>query len=315
MELREIKYLLCIYRHKGITKAAEELYLTQPALSKFLKNMETRIGGPLFSRMGNELVPTYLGERIIYYALKLERLQNDCEMECADLLGEQVGTLSIAVPFMRGSCLLAPVLKRFYEEYPRVQVTLMEETRMLETHMLSDRGVHLLLGNNPYSKNHLIYRELAREEILLVAPRDHFLKESAVERPDCRYPWVDLSLAAGEKFLLHPQDQTTGRIALDVLHQAEITAPEILMHTRNSILAYQLAAEGMGLAFIPESYALHINLPDPPALYSVGNPKTETKLYIAYQKGRYLPTYALRFIQLLREELAAMDCFQIKADL
>ena len=314
MDLREIKYLLCIYRHKGITKAAEELYISQPALSKFLKNLEARIGGPLFSRMGNELLPTYLGERFISYAQKIERLQNDCEMECADLLGEQVGHLAIAVTFMRGSCLLPGVLQRFHQEYPRVQVSLLEESRQLESYMLSDKGVHLLIGNDRYSKSHLVYEELAREEILLAAPADHPLKIAAIRRPVCRYPWVDLTLTAEENFLLHPNDQTTGHIARDVLRQYGISSPHILMETRNSSLAFRLAGQGMGLAFIPESYASQMYADPKPALYSIGMPKTETRLYIAYQKGRYLPSYALRFISLMREELENMEAFQLKYD-
>ena len=266
MDLREIKYLLCIYRHKGITKAAEELYITQPALSKFLKNLEARIGGPLFSRMGNELLPTYLGERCISYAQKIERLQNDCELECADLLGEQVGQLSVAVPFMRSACLLPEVLCRFHEEYPRVQVHLMEEARQLENYMLSDKGVHLLIGNDRYSKSHLVYEELASEEILLAAAPDHPLRIAAIERPECRWPWVDLSLTAEEQFLLNPSDQTTGRIARDVLRQYGISSPHVLMETRNSSLAFRLAGQGMGLAFVPESYARQMYSDPKPAL-------------------------------------------------
>lgn len=311
MDLREIKYLLCIYRAKGITKAAEELYISQPALSKFLKNLEARIGAPLFNRLGNELVPTYLGERFIAYALEIERLQNDCEMECNDLLGEQRGQLSIAVTFMRSSSLLPEVLRRFYMEYPRVQVNLLEEARLLEDHMLSDKGVHLLLCNEPYSRSQLIYEEVGREEILLVAAADDPIKNMAQSRSDCRYPWIDLSVTTAEPFLLHPIDQTTGRIAREALQQAGVTTPHVVMETCNAGLALQLAASGMGLAFVPESYAHKICSDRKPALYSIGKPKTETILYVAYQKGRYLPSYALRFIAILREELARNAAFTV----
>lgn len=311
MDLREIKYLLCIYRYKGITRAAEELYISQPALSKFLKNLEARIGAPLFNRLGNELVPTYLGDRFIAYALEIERLQHDCEMECNDLLGEQLGQLSIAVTFMRSSSLLPEVLRRFYREYPRVQVSLLEEARLLEDHMLSDKGVHLLLCNEPYSRSQLIYEEVGREEVLLVASAENPLKNMAQNRPECRYPWIDLSITAEEPFILHPIDQTTGQIAREVLQQAGVTAPHVVMETCNGGLAMQLAAAGMGLAFVPESYAHKICFEHAPAFYSVGKPKTETILYVAYQKGRYLPSYALRFITILREELARNDAFTV----
>ena len=50
MELKEARYILAIARHQSIGKAAESLYISQPSLSKYLKNLEERLGAPLFSR-------------------------------------------------------------------------------------------------------------------------------------------------------------------------------------------------------------------------------------------------------------------------
>lgn len=53
MELKEARYILAIARHQSIGKAAESLYISQPSLSKYLKNLEERLGAPLFSRHEN----------------------------------------------------------------------------------------------------------------------------------------------------------------------------------------------------------------------------------------------------------------------
>ena len=68
MELKEARYILAIARHQSIGKAAESLYISQPSLSKYLKNLEERLGAPLFSRHENRYYPTYMGERYLHYA-------------------------------------------------------------------------------------------------------------------------------------------------------------------------------------------------------------------------------------------------------
>lgn len=70
MELKEARYILAIARHKSISKAAEALFISQPSLSKYLKNLEQQLGTRLFDRIGNGYFPTYVGERYLHYAEK-----------------------------------------------------------------------------------------------------------------------------------------------------------------------------------------------------------------------------------------------------
>ena len=71
MELKEARYILAIAKHQSIGKAAESLYISQPSLSKYLKNLEERLGAPLFDRRENHYYPTYMGERYLYYAERI----------------------------------------------------------------------------------------------------------------------------------------------------------------------------------------------------------------------------------------------------
>ncbi len=64
MELKEARYILAIAKHQSIGKAAESLYISQPSLSKYLKNLEERLGAPLFDRRENHYYPTYMGSAI-----------------------------------------------------------------------------------------------------------------------------------------------------------------------------------------------------------------------------------------------------------
>lgn len=106
MNFQEVNYILCIAEHQNLTKAAQELYISQPTLSKHLQKLEWEVGGKLFSRSGNSYVPTYLGRRYMEYVKKVLTVNQDWEKELQDLTSYSEGELNIAFPLMRSSCMV-----------------------------------------------------------------------------------------------------------------------------------------------------------------------------------------------------------------
>ena len=84
MNFTELNYILCIAKHQNLTKAAQELYVSQPTLTKYLQKLEREMDGKLFSRSGNSYTPTYLGRRYMEYAKKVLAVNQDWEKELQD---------------------------------------------------------------------------------------------------------------------------------------------------------------------------------------------------------------------------------------
>lgn len=219
---KEIRYMLAIRRYGSITKAADSLFITQSALSKAVKNIERQIGSPLFSRIGNDLVPTHIGNRYMDYAEKIFQIGSDWNSECEDLLGEEKGQLTIAVALMRGSCLLPDILSRFYSRYPDVQIHLLEESHSVEKQLALSPNVDFAIYNSTATDPAQTAEYLGQEEIVLVASPHHPLAEKAVVRDGYCYPWMDIRHTEQEAYILHPQDQTTGRISAGLFKKAGI---------------------------------------------------------------------------------------------
>ena len=131
MELKEARYILAIARHQSIGKAAESLYISQPSLSKYLKNLEERLGAPLFSRHENRYYPTYMGERYLHYAEQIVACGDEWMQEYDDIAHRQRGRLNIAVPIMMGSTLIEPMLAPFHKRYPYVTLNIMEAVNFM----------------------------------------------------------------------------------------------------------------------------------------------------------------------------------------
>ncbi len=304
MYIKEINYILKIQQYASISKAAEEIYISQPALSKFLKNLEQQIGAPLFSRIGNTLIPTHVGNRYLEYAREIADLQDNWNLECVDMLGEARGKFSVTLPPLRSSCIIPDILQKFYQRYPQVQVTITEESSLVKKHWLSSKDIDLVIYSDTEPQLSLIYEDLGKEEVVLIMSPDNPLAEKGIIREDCRHRWLDLELVKDEHFVLNSPDQATGRLAMQLLETAGIT-PNVLLQTRNTDVSIRMAAAGTALAFAPETYVRNINFEKKPLYFSVGNPKTEITLYVFYQNGRYLPSYVKHFIELAREVMAA----------
>lgn len=299
MEFTNLQYFLAIAKHKNLTKAAQELYISQPTLTKFLQKLEGEIGGRLFRKNGHQYDLTFLGQRYLEYARKITTLNQDWLKELSDMSSSFEGELNIAIPPMRSACLIPQFLPAFHEKHPGVHINFFEYGRLIQDKLLTEANLDFAILSDWQAHPNLNYETLMTEETLLILRPGHPVCEKAIQREGCRYPWLDLSLLADEPFILHFPDQNTGRAARQLFDQYHIQPP-VPFRTSNNQTCIQLAAEGLGASFAPESYVRHTAPLWPMEIFSVGEPPLFNRLVIAHRKNSYLSTYAVDFIQIAK---------------
>lgn len=295
MNLNELNYILCIAKYQNLTKAAQELYLSQPTLSKALQRAERELDIKLFDRIDNRYIPTQIGRHYLIYAEQMLGMQSDWEKELKDLKEETTGELNIAIPLMRSSCLAPQVLPLFHQTHPRIKVNFMEETYAVQEKLLLDNCVDFAIFNESAPHPKLIYETIGEEEILLVISADHPLSSAGESIVGRKYPFLEIEKLKDEKFILLFPEQTTGKIARNFL-QAHCLQPEVLFQTRNTQAAISLAAKGLGVCFAPETYVKQMTFQSPLACFSIETEGIYSPLIAAFKKGVYLPGYAKDFI-------------------
>ena len=102
MDLQDMRFALSIARHQNLTKAAQELYVSQPTLSKCLRKLEEEAGGKLFTRNDSRYCPTCLGEQYLEYARAVLALEGQWRQKAAAINGCQEGPRSL--PIMPITC-------------------------------------------------------------------------------------------------------------------------------------------------------------------------------------------------------------------
>lgn len=302
MNIHELNYVLCIAKHQNMTKAAKELFISQPTLSKHLGKLERDLGIKLFSRVDNCYIPTYAGRRYIEYASRVLDLTRDWEKELADLCSLNAGELNVSFPLMRSSSMIPQILPAFRQLHPDIRLNFLEETYAVQERLLTDSSIDFAIFSGGNLNPALECEVLGREEILLVVSPSHPLAgksyDAAFSKGAC--PIMDLSRLRDEKFILHFPEQNTGAITKRLLEKHHIT-PKVPFYTRNTQAALLLVQQNEGVCFAPETYVRNMTFSSPLLCFSLNDPDAFCTTILAYRKGTYLTAYARDFIQIARE--------------
>lgn len=195
MELDQLRYFLQVAERGNFTRAAEDLSISQPALSRSIRKLEEELGRPVFQRQARVVSLTDAGTLLQARAYQLLSILEDTKAEITDD-GEsgrvRLGAIPTVAPFF-----LPGVLRRFAQEYPKATIVVQENTTDKLIKSCTQGEIDLAILALPVPANYLEIEELFAEELLLVLPPDHPL----VEQPKIRledvepYPFVLLDEA------------------------------------------------------------------------------------------------------------------------
>ena len=254
MENQEIKYLLAIYRQRNISRAAESLFISQPGLSRYLKQREEQIGGPLFLRSKQELVPTELGKIYIDYAERIEALEQQCNQALREQLRSHSRRLTLGIPGTRVDDLLM-VLVNLRERNQDIEFDI-HTARSKDIWDEAVAGQLDLAITNQYG--HELRGTLIRQEgivLIVSAPvRERLqLKERATLGADGVYT-IDPLWLREETFYISGEQTMLGTYARIMIRREKI-APRRVVTLDNAQLAREMAYSEGGVAFAIEAKA------------------------------------------------------------
>lgn len=127
MDIRQLQYLIEVARFGSFTKAADALYITQPAISKAIKAMEEELGVILFDRLGKRVELTDAGQIIAGQAQQIVASFHSLTSELDDLRNLKKGHIRIGLPPMVGASFFPTVIGQFHKKYPDITIQLYED--------------------------------------------------------------------------------------------------------------------------------------------------------------------------------------------
>lgn len=302
LEFRDIEYVNMIIECGGVSKAAEALHITQPALSIYIKGLEQRLGLTLFNRVGKKIFPTYAGRCLAEKGRELLFQRHNLQRQLEDVKNQKHGLLRIGFSFMRGVSFLPIMLKNFQQRYPDIEIQYEEQwVKTLEKMLLNnelDIAFFDLVNRHPK----LLYEHIFLDTAVIYMSRQQAAACVSEAREGYPYPWLDIKGLADQPFIRNFPEQNTERIVKQVLHDYAINPPTA-MQVRNQVTSMSLAAYGYGLYIAPSFFVYNLAQPILPAMFSFGETPGQYGLEFvaATARGAYVTQAARDFIQLARE--------------
>lgn len=252
-ELKYAKSILKIAETQNISKAAQDLFISQPALSRVLHQVETSLGFPIFDRHTMPLKPTEKGALYLTYLNNVKTLEEET-MQQISLLSEQPKQiLHVGIVPERGFNFYTKIFPVLLKDFPTVKFSIQNDySSELEAQFLSNK-LDLCVLSGPLDraiKNHLI---LDNEEILVVCSKKCISSSSALSRSYATDQRALLSLFAQKGFVVLNRGQRMRQVADHIFKREHIQAA-YLVEVFNQNTAMQMVASSEDLVtFVPES--------------------------------------------------------------
>jgi len=284
--LRQLQLLEAIVRLGSFTRAAEELFLTQPTVSMQIKKLSDTIGSPLFQQVGRRVEPTDAGREVYAACRDILRTLTNLDIALADLKGMKRGRLRLGV--VTTAKYVAPeLLGAFCELYPGIDVALKvtNRDRILERILSNDDDLYVV-GQIDELHNQVEIVPFAPNPLVLVARADHPLA-AARDIPAARL--------AGENFILREPGSGIRDATLTLLSAAGVT-PRVRMQLGSNEAIKHAIFGGLGISVL-SMHSLVLEAPgDKLALLDVRGFPIEKRWNLVYPRNRELSLVAKTFL-------------------
>lgn len=293
MDLKQLRYFHEIVRLGSFTKAAESLYVAQPAISVAIRKLEAELELQLFQRHDRKVSLTAEGERLWLHTQRILQAVDDARLEMQELKGLSKGEVRVGIPGMMGSYYFPPVLMAFRHRYPHISLQVIEGGTWQLQQMLETAQLDLAVIVQDFLPETLEARVIVREEMRVVVGREHPLAQQMA---------VSIEDFFKEELVLFRNGYFHRKI-VDRLSATVGVTPVIGFETNLIPLIKSIIKQGFGISTL-----LAMALENDPELVDL--PFTEPvwlDLCIAWRRDAYLSRANQAFVDFLLEKPEPSD--------
>ena len=277
MELLQLRYFCVIAQCQNLTQAAEKLRVSQPALSKTLKSIETQLGVPLFDRVGRHIRLNAVGEMFYRKAAESLRVLDEGIQGLTQFQGMPSGKVELLV--QAASTFFAEFYLSFYQKYPLIKLLL--QNYVQQGNMSSEDYDFRIFATYSYSP-HKGSIALATEPMVLAVP-EHL--------PLASRPVVDLIEAADYPFVA-----SDNLLFLEDVCRMAGFRPNVVMQCDNGNNFQTVLRAGIGCTILPK-YTLVNYLPENIRTIPFSNPKITRTVVLSWSTNRKMTPAAALFLE------------------
>lgn len=303
MELRQFTYVNKVAECGSITKAAAALFISQPALSNYISKVEEEVGVRLFDRSANPLILTYAGEQYLKRTKRILTQMDDMDREMRDITHHMRGRIRIGFPSERIVYMLPLILAPFKRRYPGIDVIVLSGPGNRLVEQLRRGDVDFVMLPAWTRQKDIVQVEVAKEELVLVAARGYLTKEHLLDEEKKIVNWRKVA----ELPLITLYKGHALRSSVEVLYRNAGLKPHIFMESHSNMLSYRLAAQGLGVAVVPEITLELMQGSMEAEVYHLAEIPVTWEVQALYREGSYIGEVEQALLEITRTVLKRGD--------
>ena len=243
MEDNRLRAFCLVVEMKSFSKAAEASFVTQSAMSHLIKNLEDELGGKLLNRSGKAVTPTSAGKTLYAYARKILEDYKAMENDIYNIVKKIKGPLYLGASMTAAKFLLPQVFYDFIKSYHEVRINLSVSSTEKVVIELYQGKIDVGIVEGPVKDKKVISTEIARDEIVLIAPEDNPLAKKKAITPQ------DLMC---QPHILPEAGSGTREFIDEFLYLLRIDPQDmnVIMTLGDPELQVQLVQSGLGVSFV-----------------------------------------------------------------
>jgi DNA-binding transcriptional LysR family regulator len=289
--LHQLKVFEAVARHNSFTRAAEELFLTQPTVSMQVKQLTKAVGTPLFEQVGKRLFLTQAGEELVKTCRSIFDDLDQFEMTVADLKGVKQGRLRLAV-ITTAKYFVPRLLGPFCQRYPGIDISLQVTNHEQITGRLNENLDDLYIVSQVPENVEVSCHPVLENPLVVLAPIDHPLTQEKN---------IPLKRLADEPFIMREPGSGTRQAVQELFEEHDIHLKVRLDLGSNEAIK-QAIAGGLGISVLSRHTLALEGSPSQLAILDVENFPIRRHWCVIYPNGKQLSVVARTFFEYLLQE-------------
>jgi DNA-binding transcriptional LysR family regulator len=288
MEWQQLEYFKIAAELEHMTLAAEELKLSQPALSRSISRLENELGVPLFEREGRSIVLNRHGRQFLNHVNHILNEYEEAKHEIQDLISPESGEVSLGFLHTLGASHIPKLIKKFSNKYPQITFKLYQNGTNVILEQLASGEIDLCMSSFTEDLPNIEWTPLWCEELFIIVPAKHRLAN--MEK-------INLEQIANESLISFKKGNGIRKISEDLFRKIGIN-PKITFEGEEVHTLIGLVEAGLGVAIIPYTKGIdHKKI----AQLHVKSPVCQRTIGISKVNERYLSPAVIKFWQFVIE--------------
>jgi len=292
VDLRQLEMAIAVADNASFTRASQQLYVAQSAISRKIKLLEEELGEPIFKRVNKKVYVTSAGQTLLRYARSIFLDLRNAKLEISEIAHLERGELRVGAGMLACTYILPPVLEKFKALHPRIDLGVITGSSDLLLSKLSENQIELGVLTLPVNHADLQVVPFITEEMVVITTPKHPVlsqKESISAEELGDYPLI-----------LFPRGVRTRDVLDGFFRNAGIT-PRIVMEAENVALIKPLVKIDLGISIVPiRAIAEELQRGELHCLKIKGH-RLIRRLGLVFHKSKYIPKMLAEMIRLFKE--------------